>query len=334
MNSTGLDLTTLSKLAKIIVGKNKNEPSNDQNIGLYGTIEIDPDGTKYVRLDGSEQRTPVAEAMDAEHDDRVVCAIKNHQLVVTGNLTAPASARSASDILKPTGGNSIVGKLENGEPVGCYLIFKNDELLVVSSRENGAIPLATFKLSETRLNQNITSGTGALNLKVNDISSLTVNGTPLLDYIKIGTDTWKPNTKDQEGYVAAGSGHPNQVWKTDGSGNPEWGDIGGLDEFETYSMPCEYVYSTSVIKLCRNKMGCKMLYFNGLTDNIPIGQSFSLGRIPEKKYHPSIIPIYSTFGSPNRTPNVRLYIGTDGYLTIYRYNDASLNNASNTITYI
>jgi len=45
------------------------------------------------------------------------------------------------------------------------------------------------------------------------------------------TNTWKANTADNEGYVAKGSGHANQVWKTDAKGVPGW----HTDKDTTYS---------------------------------------------------------------------------------------------------
>ena len=34
--------------------------------------------------------------------------------------------------------------------------------------------------------------------------------------------TWKPNTKDDEGYVEKGDGHTDSLWATDSNGNPAW----------------------------------------------------------------------------------------------------------------
>lgn len=49
-------------------------------------------------------------------------------------------------------------------------------------------------------------------------------------------NTWKPNTASDEGYVAQGSGHNNQIWATDGNGVPAWRNKDVIDgqAFITY----------------------------------------------------------------------------------------------------
>ena len=56
----------------------------------YGTISV-VDGTRYVKLDGSDLLVPAASTVKTSHGDRVTVLMKNHSLTITGNLTAPAT---------------------------------------------------------------------------------------------------------------------------------------------------------------------------------------------------------------------------------------------------
>lgn len=61
---------------------------------VYGTIVVEVDGSKYVKLDGSDLLTPISKTTNVESDDRVTVMIKKHTAIVTGNLSSPA-ARTA-----------------------------------------------------------------------------------------------------------------------------------------------------------------------------------------------------------------------------------------------
>lgn len=68
------------------------KPANDVKMEktCYGTISV-VDGTRYVKLDGSDLLVPAASTVKTSHGDRVTVLMKNHSLTVTGNLTAPAT---------------------------------------------------------------------------------------------------------------------------------------------------------------------------------------------------------------------------------------------------
>lgn len=61
----------------------------------------------------------------------------------------------------------------------------------------------------------------------------TLGYTPLSE----NTDTWQENTKDNEGYVAAGKGHESKIWGTDEEGNPQW--INNAPSADKLSTPCK-----------------------------------------------------------------------------------------------
>lgn len=67
-----------------------------QESTVYGTI-VEHDGTKYVKLDGSELLTPIASTADADAGERVTVLIKNHTATVTGNASSPAARKASVD---------------------------------------------------------------------------------------------------------------------------------------------------------------------------------------------------------------------------------------------
>lgn len=86
----------LSQFAKLVTkDNNKNAEST-----VYGTIVVDSDGNKYVKLDGSDQLTPLSDderpvvdstTANANAGERVSVLIKNHTATVTGNVSSPAA---------------------------------------------------------------------------------------------------------------------------------------------------------------------------------------------------------------------------------------------------
>lgn len=86
----------LSQFAKLV---NKDKQSSAEST-VYGTIVEDSKGNKYVKLDGSDQLTPLSyderpaadsTTTNANAGERVSVLIKNHTATVTGNVSSPAA---------------------------------------------------------------------------------------------------------------------------------------------------------------------------------------------------------------------------------------------------
>lgn len=68
---------------------NRDQVEEKKETTTYGTI-VEYEGTKYVRLDGSDLLTPISFTTDAEPDERVTVIIKNHTAIVNGNISSPS----------------------------------------------------------------------------------------------------------------------------------------------------------------------------------------------------------------------------------------------------
>lgn len=76
---------------------NDKKDKNTETI-LYGTTVI-KNGIRYVQIDGSNVLTPVQSTAVIRSGARVTIMLKDHQAIVTGNLTDPsASSGDVSDI--------------------------------------------------------------------------------------------------------------------------------------------------------------------------------------------------------------------------------------------
>lgn len=79
-----------SDLISQFVKATKDDVKPSEGSTVNGTI-VEHDGNKYVRLDGSDQLTPISSTADAKVNERVTVLIKNHTATVTGNLSSPAA---------------------------------------------------------------------------------------------------------------------------------------------------------------------------------------------------------------------------------------------------
>ena len=93
----------ISKFAKVVTQKEK-QPDTVTVIGTAVTYE----GKIYVRLDGTDQLTPVASSTAGMRDgDRVTVQIKNHSATVTGNVSSPSTGKEDLEDTKEEIGNKI-----------------------------------------------------------------------------------------------------------------------------------------------------------------------------------------------------------------------------------
>lgn len=81
----------LTQFAKTVT----KETNVKRETTLYGTI-TEQNGSKYVKIDGSDQVTPIFATVAVKDSDRVMVTIKNHTATVVGNMTSPSA--NASDV--------------------------------------------------------------------------------------------------------------------------------------------------------------------------------------------------------------------------------------------
>ena len=103
----------LSQFAKITKDNNKNKSEKT----VYGAI-VEHNGSKYIRIDGSEILTPIVSAATIEPNERVIAMIKNHTAVVIGNITTPSASSNEVDEFSKFTKNYMLHDAVNGVQIG------------------------------------------------------------------------------------------------------------------------------------------------------------------------------------------------------------------------
>lgn len=85
----GLSNDLISQFVEIT----KQDKDNQNGTTVYGTIKK-LNGQDYVQIDGSELMTPIKSTTYVSDGERVTVMIKNHQAIVTGNITSPATRQN------------------------------------------------------------------------------------------------------------------------------------------------------------------------------------------------------------------------------------------------
>lgn len=78
-----------SELVSQFVKATKDSEPKKKETTVYGTVYVD-NGTKYVKIDGSDLLTPVLSTVEIQHGERVAVLLKNHTATVTGNISSPS----------------------------------------------------------------------------------------------------------------------------------------------------------------------------------------------------------------------------------------------------
>lgn len=117
---------------------NDEKENKNTNSLLYGNV-VKQDGTLQVKMDGSGVIAPAVFNVEAREGDRVSITIEDHTVKVVGNITAPPSSRTATDL------NPIIDKLnlDVGTITGDFADFKTGEF------ENLKSDVADFKDTTT-----------------------------------------------------------------------------------------------------------------------------------------------------------------------------------------
>lgn len=129
----------LSQFAKAT----NDDPKPEKESIVYGVL-VEINDKPYVRIDGSDLLTPATSTVNAQPGERVTIMIKNHNAIITGNITSP-SART-DDV------TSIESRLEDASRVATnFLEYDIDDRLQIGDKTSGEFEGFRIRLTDNSI---------------------------------------------------------------------------------------------------------------------------------------------------------------------------------------
>lgn len=169
-----LSVLTTELINQFVKSTNDKKEDKKESI-VYGTVVLD-NGKKFVKIDGSDILTPVQSTTKINTGEKVTVMIKNHNAIITGNISSPAIRdvdltdnereiiTKITDLIKEYGLDETGLSLLN-KPIN---IINDKEQTIISIMPDGKIYFndgLNFSKDEIHFNDNI-------NIKLSDLSNL------------------------------------------------------------------------------------------------------------------------------------------------------------------
>ena len=169
-----LSYDIISQFAKVI-NEDKGQKQSVETT-IYGVVVSDGNGNKYVKLDGSDQLTPLSDEERPSADlattntkagDRVSVLIKNHTATVTGNTSSPSVRTEDFDDL-----SSGVEEIKEFDIIIADKVQANEgyiKKLQADKAEVGDLSAATAKITELEAKKAKVEDLNAAKAEIDDL---------------------------------------------------------------------------------------------------------------------------------------------------------------------
>ena len=165
------------ELISQFVKATKDDKQESKEETVYGTI-VEYNGSKYLKIDGSELLTPISSTANVKDNERVTAMIKNHTVTVTGNLSNPSASTSDVEVVE--------GKITEFENVIADTVTTKqleaesariDDIIAGRIVVSGALSAESAEIKELQADNATIKGTltahdaEIVNLKVNSLTA-------------------------------------------------------------------------------------------------------------------------------------------------------------------